>query len=183
MRWRAHSTGRRRSPGLADPVQDAYVAGLTMLARRELSEAQVRQRLLRRGLAPQDVEAAIARLKSERAIDDVRVAEAIARTEVSLRRRGRLRVDRRIQRAGVAPATARLAVDRIYGELDADAVLAAALDKRLGGRDRVADQKEFQRLYRYLIAQGFESDKVLAELRKRSMPSRSDDSGEHGGHL
>ncbi len=65
----------------------------------------------------------IARLKSERAIDDARVAEAIARTEVSIRRRGRLRVDRRIQSAGIAASTAKQAVDRIYGDLDADALL------------------------------------------------------------
>jgi regulatory protein len=161
---------------LADPARDAYVAGLTMLARRELSEVQVRQRLLRRKHRPEDIEVAIARLKSERAIDDVRVAEAIARTEVSLHRRGRLRVDRRIQSAGVAPATARRAVDEVYGELDPEALLAAALDKRLRGRDGIADQKEFQRLYRYLLGQGFEADKVVALLRRRAKPSMADDS-------
>jgi regulatory protein len=164
---------------LADPARDAYVAGLTMVARRELSEAQVRQRLLRRGHRPDDIDIASARLNSERAIDDVRVAEAIARTEVTLHRRGRLRVDRRLQSAGVAPATARRAVDQIYGELDAEALLAAALDKRLRGRERIADQKEFQRLFRYLLGQGFESDKVLAILRQRSKASLPDDPTEH----
>ena len=145
-----------------------------MLARRELSEAQVRERLVRRGHLPEDIDRAIARLKSERAIDDVRVAEAIARTEVTLHRRGRRRVNSRIQSAGVAPATARHAVDEIYGEVDAEALLAAALDKRLHGREGVTDQKEFHRLYRYLLGQGFESDKVLALLRRRSKSSMED---------
>jgi regulatory protein len=164
---------------LADLARDAYVAGLTMLARRELSEVQVRQRLLRRGHLPEDIESAVARLKSERAIDDVRVAEAIARTEVTLHRHGRLRVDRRLQSAGVAPATARRAVDQIYDELDPESLLGAALDKRLRGRDGISDQKEFQRLYRYLLGQGFESDKVLALLRRRSKPSlEHDESGD-----
>jgi regulatory protein len=151
-----------------------------MLARRELSEVQVRQRLLRRGHLPEDIDIAIARLKSERAIDDVRVAEAIARTEVTLHRRGRLRVDRRIQSAGVAPATAHRAVEQVYGDLDPDTLLAGALDKRLRGRDGIADQKEFQRLYRYLLGQGFESDRVLAILRKRSKASMPDDEGSDG---
>jgi regulatory protein len=163
---------------LADGARDAYVAGLTMLARRELSEVQVRQRLLRRQHLPEDIEAAIARLKAERAIDDNRVAEAIARTEVSLHRRGRLRVDRRIQSAGVAPATARHAVEQIFGELDPEALLSAALDRRLRGRDGIADRKEFQRLYRYMVGQGFESDKVLALLRRRSKPSLQDEPGD-----
>ena len=52
-----------------------------MLGRRELSEAQVRQRLARRGHEPDSVDAAVARLRQERAIDDTRVAEAIVRTQ------------------------------------------------------------------------------------------------------
>ena len=82
------------------------------------------------------IDAAVARLKAERAIDDGRVAEAIARTEVTIKRRGRLRVERQIESAGIAPATARRAVDEVYGELDDEALLEAALDKRLRGRER-----------------------------------------------
>ena len=41
-----------------------------------------------------------------------------------------------------------------------------SLSKRLRGRERIADDREFQRLFRYLMAQGFDSDKVLAVLRK-----------------
>ena len=72
--WRRHGpAASRRSPGLVpsdDEVRSAYLAGLTMLARRELSEAQVRQRLLRKKHSPEAIDAAITRLKSERAIDD-----------------------------------------------------------------------------------------------------------------
>jgi regulatory protein len=178
MGWPAARAERRRSRDLADRAQDAYVAGLTMLARRELSEAQVRQRLVRRGHLTEDIDVAIARLKAERAIDDARVAQAIARTEIVIHRRGRLRVDRRIQSAGVAPAIAHHAVDEIYGELDAEALLAAALEKRLRGRDAISDQKEFQRLYRFLLGQGFESDQVLTALRRRAKRSMPDGSGE-----
>lgn len=153
---------------MADSAQEAYVAGLTLLARRELSEAQVRQRLLRRGYAADEVDAALARLKSERALDDARVAEAIARTAIALHQRGRLRVDRQIKRAGIATATAKRAIEQVYADVDPDALLLAALTKRLRGADRIPDQKTFQRLYRYLIGQGFESDRIVRELRKRT---------------
>ena len=76
------------------PGPEPYLDALKMLARRELSEAQVRQRLARRGHDPESIDAAVARLKGERAIDDARVAEAIARTETAAKRRGRLRVSR-----------------------------------------------------------------------------------------
>ncbi len=150
-------------------VRAAYIDGLKMLARRELSEAQVRQRLARRGHDADAIDAAVARLRDERAIDDARVAEAIARTETSIRRRGKLRVRRRIESAGIAPATARRAIDDTFGALDADALLEASLAKRLRGRATIADEAEFRRLYRYLIGQGFESDQVIRALKAHSV--------------
>jgi len=145
----------------------AYVDALKMLGRRELSETQVRQRLVRRGHSAGEIDAAVARLLGERAIDDARVAEAIARTETAVRRRGRLRVRRQIERAGIAGSVARHAVDEAFGALDVDALLEASLAKRLRGRTRVANDAEFRRLYRYLIGQGFEPDRVLAALKPR----------------
>jgi regulatory protein len=145
-----------------------------MLARRELSEAQIRQRLTRRQHEPDDIDSAIARLKAERSLDDARVAGAIARSETNLKKRGKPRVRRAIEAAGIAPAIARRAVDEVFETIDGEALLAAALDRRLRGRDRLADDREFQRLYRYLIAQGFEADRVLARLeplRSRTGPS------------
>ena len=147
----------------------AYVDGLRMLARRELSEAQVRQRLARKEHPDDEIEAAVARLRAERAIDDERVAEAIAHTEVSIRRRGRLRVRRQIEQAGITPAIARRAIDAVYSEVDGDALLQACLARRLRGDRPIAGQAEFQRLYRYLTTQGFEADLVLRALKARSV--------------
>jgi len=138
-----------------------------MLARRELSEAQVRQRLGRREHAPDVIDEAIARLLEERAIDDRRVAEAIARTETSLRKRGKLRVKRKIESAGISSSVAKQAIDETLADVDADALIDAALARRLRHGKAIADDREFSRLYRYLIGQGFESDKVLTALRRR----------------
>jgi regulatory protein len=148
-------------------ADSAYVAGLKMLGRRELSEAQIRQRLARRGHGTDDIEAAIVRLKADRSLDDARVAGAIARTGTSIRRHGRLRVKRQIQAAGIDPEIAARALDAVFAELDADALLEAALARRLAEDDTIADDREFQRLYRYLIARGFDADRVLALLRRR----------------
>ena len=145
----------------------AYLDGVKMLARRELSELQVRQRLARKGHEREAIDEAVARLRDERAIDDARVAEAIARTETSVRRRGKLRVRLQIQRAGISNATAKQAVDQVFEAIDDDALLEASLMKRLRGRDTIADDREFQRLYRYLVGQGFESDRVMKALTSR----------------
>jgi regulatory protein len=146
---------------------NAYVDGLKMLARRELSEKQVRDRLARKGHDGDAVDAAIARLREERALDDARVAGAIARTETGIRRRGKLRVQMQIQRAGIDKAIAKRAVDDVFDAIDDDALIEASLNKRLRGRDTIADDREFQRLYRYLAGQGFESDRIMKLLSAR----------------
>ena len=165
---------RARSPEPAARIQkprdSAYLAALKMLGRRELSESQIRQRLARRGYTPDDVGPAVERLKAERGIDDVRVAEAIARTETSVKYRGKLRVRRQIEQAGIASQTAREASDGLFDDIDDHALMEAALGRRLP-RDRpIADDREFRRLYRYLVAQGFESDRTLELLRTRRRP-------------
>jgi regulatory protein len=149
-------------------VNAAYLDGLKMLARRELSEHQIRQRLARKGHDADLIDEAVARLRHERAIDDARVAAAIARTETAVKRRGRLRVRMQIERAGIDKSTAKAALDDVFDRIDDDGLIEAALRKRLRDRDHIADQREFQRLYRFLTAQGFESDRILRLLRRFS---------------
>ena len=144
---------------------DTYLTALKMLVRRELSEAQLRQRLLRRQHDPDAIEAALTRLKSERNLDDERVAGAIARSETNLKKRGRFRVTRQIEAAGIASSIAKRVVDETFAAIDGDALLTQALARRLRGRTRIENDREFQRLYRYLVTQGFEPDRVMALLR------------------
>jgi regulatory protein len=151
---------------MPDAAQAAYADAVKMLSRRELSEAQIRQRLGRRGHSETAIESAVVRLRGARAIDDVRVAEAIARNQIATKRRGRRRAEQQIVQAGISPDTARSATRTVSETIDADAVLEASLARRLRRVDRTIDEKEFARLYRYLVGQGFESDRVLAVLKK-----------------
>ena len=138
-----------------------------MLARRELSEAQVRQRLTRRGHDADSVDAAVARLTRERAIDDDRVAEAIAQTEIVLKRRGRIRVRQKLERAGIATAAARLATEAAFGAIDEETLIRASLARRLGADAWIESDAEFQRLGRYLAGQGFASEQIVRTLSAR----------------
>ena len=154
-------------------MSSPYIDGLKMLGRRELSEAQVRQRLARKGHADEDIDAAVERLKDERALDDARVAAAIARTEIAVKRHGKMRVRRQIESAGIAPALVKHAIDSAFGEVDDEALLQAALGRRLRGDRSITDTREFRRLYRYLAAKGFESDRILKALNARRGRSSS----------
>ncbi len=96
------------------------------------------------------------------------VAEAIAHTETAVRRHGRLRVRRRIEQAGIAPAIARVALDAVFDAVDDEALLAAALDRRLRGHAGIADETEFRRsVSGTLWVRGFEPERVLAALKRR----------------
>ncbi|HEY5618446.1 MAG TPA: regulatory protein RecX [Vicinamibacterales bacterium] len=147
-------------------VADAYVAGLRMLARRELSEAQLRVRLERRQFEPDDIEPAIARLRGEGALDDRRTALACARTEAHVKRHGRLRVLRQLEALGIARGLAKAAVAEVFADIDEDSLLAQTLERRLRQAASL-DQAAVRRVQRYLLAQGFEAARVTAALRSR----------------
>ena len=147
-------------------AETAYLTALQQLARRELSEAQIRQRLTRRGFPSDDIDTAITRLRQDGSLDDARVAAAIARSQLSLKKRGARRVRREIEAAGISSALADRAVAEVYADVDSDALMVAAIDRKLGTR-RLDDDREMARLYRYLVGQGFESDRAMAALRKR----------------
>jgi len=151
-------------------MPSAYLDGLKMLGRRELSEKQVRQRLARKEYDQDEIDEAVARLREERAINDQRVAEAIVRTETGVRKRGKVRVRMQLERAGIAKETAKAAIDNVFEAIDDAALLESSLRKRLRGRETIADEREFARLFRYLIGQGFESDRVMQALRAKQKP-------------
>ena len=152
---------------MPDAAERAYVTGLTLLARRELAETQLRARLIKRKFDPEDIEIAVARLRRERALDDRRTAIACARTEVRVRRHGRARVLRQIEALGIARDVAREAVAEVFTELDEAELLEQALDRRLRRGIDLSDPAIVRRVHRYLVSQGFDPSAVTGLLRRR----------------
>jgi regulatory protein len=148
-------------------MADAYVAALKLLARRELSEAQVRVRLARRRFDEGEIDAAVARLRREAALDDRRTAIACARTEAHVKRHGRLRAVRAVEALGIARPLARAAVAEAFADLDEDALVAQAIERRLRRDTGTPTPAVARRLHRYLLAQGFEAGRVTAAIRSR----------------
>ena len=156
-------------------VADAYVTALRMLARRELSEAQVRTRLARKAFEAGVIDEAVSRLQAVRALDDHRTALACARTEAHVKRHGQRRALRTIEALGIERGLAKAAVAEVFGEVDEDALIAQALDRKLrpgsrmdpglpGGRGAASVAR---RLYRYLVTQGFDAGRAHAAVRSR----------------
>jgi regulatory protein len=144
---------------------DAYLAGLRLLGRRELSSAQLRERLARRGFAAAEIEAALGRLGREGALDDRRAARAYAVTAARVKGRGRLRILRELHQMGIDPALAREAVDAAFAEVDEARLLERALDKRLGRG--VPSDADYRRAARALARLGFAPEAIAAALGRR----------------
>ena len=156
-------------------MADAYVTALRLLARRELSEAQVRTRLGRREFESGAIDAAVARLQEERALDDRRTALACARTEAHVKRHGRRRALRTVEALGIDRELARAAVAEVFGEVDEDALIAQALEKKLRHGAGIEEAAVARRVHRYLLAQGFDAGRVHAAIRSRLKNAVHDD--------
>ncbi len=150
-------------------MADAYITGLRMLARRELSEAQVRQRLTRKEFQPEEIDAAVERLRGNRSLDDRRTALACARTEALVKRRGRMRVLRQVESLGIDREIARAAVAEVFADVDEDATIENAIDRRLRTRPDSArpTPADLRRVQQYLLRQGFDSGKIGNAVRRR----------------
>jgi len=147
-----------------------------MLARRELSAAQMRRRLARKGFEADAIEAATARLLGNGSLDDRRVALAAARTHAQVKRQGRDRVARELSALGIDRHVADEALAEVFGALDEAALLEQALDKRLRPRLDVRDPAVQRRLFGALLRQGFDGQAVSRALRER-VRARKDEDG------
>jgi protein involved in polysaccharide export with SLBB domain len=122
---------------MSDPVRAAYAAGLAMLARRELSEARVRERLRRKEHGAEAIDAAVARLREAGAVDDRRVAVSAARTEVCY-------VTGEVKSAGAYPCDRETnvlkAVTLAGGFTDAAAKGKIRIVRQVDGREQVRER-------------------------------------------
>jgi regulatory protein len=146
------------------PQRTAYVDALHLLGRRELSVTQLRERLLDREHAAEDVDRAITLLLENRALDDARVAAAYVRTALTVKGRGRLRIRRELQEMGIDSGVAAQALADAFGDADERTLVKRALDRKLRGK-RIATAADHARIFQYLLRQGFTPSTVTAVLR------------------
>lgn len=153
-------------------VKAACALALGWLAGRDLSAAEIRQRLRRRDCPPEIAEQAIEQLRSSQAIDDERVAMSRARVEAGSRGRGRQRVLLRLRSIGIDNETAARAVNAVFGDIDEADLLERALARRLKATDgRIHSLSEYRRLHDALARQGFQPGEIRRALDRRKIES------------
>jgi regulatory protein len=146
-------------------MPSAYLDALRMLARRELSVKEVRDRLIEREHTPDEIEKAIEHLLETKALDDGRVARAYARTALKIKGRGRLRVQRELQQMGIERGVIAEALGEAFGDVDERSLIANAIKKKLRRTQTIVTPADYARVYQFLMRQGFSPGAITTALR------------------
>jgi regulatory protein len=155
--------------------RSAYLDALHMLARRELSAKQLRERLIHREHDRAEIDRAIEHLLEAGSLDDSRVARAYVETALKVKGRGRLRIQRELQEMGIDKEVAGEALAAVFGAVDERTLVRTALQKKLRGK-KIATPADYARVYQFLMRQGFSPGAVNAALKPHRRGGGDEDS-------
>lgn len=151
--------GRKRVDPNAVPVGTAFDCALRMVARRELSESEVAVRLREQGHVPEQIDAAITRLRESNYVNNERFAGMATRSMIG-RGKGPRALRARLTEAGIDAETAEGALPEALDW----AVQARDTLQRKFGEEPAADQREWSRRARFLLSRGFTESQVRTAL-------------------
>ena len=155
----------RSSPRKLSTNQELYASSLRALMRRGHSIHEMRQYLERRADDKELIPPVIARLRELSYLDDARYALDYARTHAKLRRQGKFRIARELRGRGVPDRHIEAALETVFAETDEASLVRTRLKRRLAHIRGPLDQRKIASIYRSLLAAGFSSDIIRAELR------------------
>ena len=142
---------------------------LRVLGARAHSTGELRQKLRRRAAQAGDVEAVLARLKESQYLDDRGFAENFAAARLGGKSLGRRRVLNDLRQRRVAPSTAESAVEKVYRDVDEEALIEDWVRRkyRLAPRDGLfQEDKEMASAYRRLLHAGFRTGEIVRVLKR-----------------
>ena len=146
-------------PATGSPA-DIRCAAMNLLARREHSLAELRQKLQRRFTDKVQLEVQLQQLAEEKLQSDERYAESFARQRIS-RGYGPLRVRQEMREKGLTDQAVSAALEAV--EVDWVASAAQVFRKKFGRRDCL-DIKEKSRRIRFMQYRGFSPEHYQALL-------------------
>jgi regulatory protein len=159
----------RSAPRKIAEDSELYAAALRALMRRPYSTHQMKQYLERRAADKTGVTVVIMKLEQMNYLDDAKYARDYARLHANSRRQGRFRIARELRARGLADRHIAAGLDAVFAETDESALVRTRIQRKLAHlKSRSGtqiDQKKIASLYRSLMAAGFSSDIIRAEIR------------------
>lgn len=148
---------------------EPYAYAIRLLAAREYTTRNLRQKLVRKGFPTEEIEAAVERLSAAQLLDDARFASVYARQKLVIRGSSVRRVHQDLARMGIAREEATAAIDRVVQDepIDVRRSIESAAKKKLASMSGLDHAVKKRRLFAFLARRGFEvSDirRVVGEL-------------------
>ena len=153
----------------------AWDAALRLLGVRARSRHEMRERLVGRGFAPEEIEATMARLDEWKLLDDAEFAGEWVRSRHAGSGRGRLALKRELRTKGIADDVAAEALEAIDPEAEREIARRLAEKKLTFTAEELDDHatrtKAYRRLAGALGRRGFPPD-VITSVVKETIAAR-----------
>jgi regulatory protein len=146
-----------------------WAYALKILAGRAHSTGELREKLRRRAERAAGVDDVLARLKDLGYLDDRRYAEGFAAARLSSGKLGRTRVMQDLRQHRVAPALAERTVQKVYQDVDEEALIEDWIRRkyRLAPREGLfREDKDLAAAYRRLLRAGFRTGQIIRVLKR-----------------
>jgi len=149
------------------PQRSTYERALDMLEARARGVTELRRLLIKKGEPPDDVDAAIERLRAAGVLDDANFARQLTRSKALGGGHSRRRIQQELAKRGVARDVSDDAIQEVFEEegVDEQAAIERVARKKLRtliGADATARKR---RLYAFLARRGYDADAIARVLR------------------
>jgi regulatory protein len=149
---------------------DLYASALRALMRRAYSVHEMKEYLGKRAADQSGVTVVVTHLRDQGYLDDAKYARDYARLHANSRRQGRFRITRELRSRGVPDEHIDAALDSVFAETDESALVRTRIQRKItslrGPSNKPIEQKKIASLFRSLIAAGFPTDLIRAEINK-----------------
>jgi len=156
----------RRNPSEEKIERTAFSMILARLARRDHTEAELRQALARKDLPAAAAQAALDRARKEGLVNDLRLAQSLARAAARSGKKGPRRLLATLRRKGLPGASAEAAVREAFTDSAEGRANLAKFAGRLLDRARGSTLKDRRiKVVRSLLGRGFGLSEAKEALR------------------
>jgi regulatory protein len=140
---------------------------LRLLAAKPRSRAELRERLQEK-CDDDAIVQVMSRLEELGYVNDKKFATSFAAARIATRPLGRVRLRRDLQRRKVSGEVAESAMNEAYAETNEETLIEKAIEKRLRTRGEPRTRQDAQKLFAYLLRQGFDYDLVMRKVREKT---------------
>lgn len=146
--------------------KEATDYSLNLLARRPLSEAELRNKLRSRGYEFAIISSTLSHFRDIGLIDDLNYSILWVRNRSKTNPRGTLLLRKELRMKGIAPEIIEKALEEFKNSYDESELLAQVAERRAKKMVKLDPISKKRRLFNYLLRRGFPLDEVRRVIKK-----------------